>query len=229
VRDRLVGADRPPELLAVAGVLHRHLQRALRDAGQLGRHRQQRRADARPGLALECLAGPVRADAGEAAGGVHRRDRLDLGGRALDHAHAVGAAERDHLGLGAVGHEPGLVAVQHPGRGAQLARGDPRQPALLLLLRAGRLDHQAGRGVRQERQRRQRVAELLHQDDQLDHAEPLAAVLLVDEDARPAELAELLPSVLVVAPGLGQLAHVLELEAVGEQVLGGALDRLLVV
>ena len=86
-----------------------------------------------------------------------------------------------------------------PGRAAQLARRDARQPALLLLVGAGRLDHQAGRGVREERHRRQRVAELLHQDHQLDDAEPLAAVLLVDEDARPAELAELLPGVVVVA------------------------------
>ena len=45
----------------------------------------------------------------------------------------------------------------------------------------------------------------------------------------PAELAHLLPGVVVVLAGLGQLAHPLELEAVREEVLGGALDRLLVV
>ena len=69
----------------------------------------------------------------------------------------------------------------------------PGQPALALLVGAGVLEHEPGGRVRQERQRRERVAELLHQDHQLDDAEALAAVLLVDEDARPAELAELLP------------------------------------
>jgi hypothetical protein len=54
-------------------------------------------------------------------------------------------------------------------------------------------------------------------------------VRLVDEDAGPAELAHLLPRVVVVGSRLGELTHALRLEAVGEQVLGGALDRLLVV
>ena len=63
----------------------------------------------------------------------------------------------------------------------------------------------------------------------LDDPESLAAVLLVDKDARPAELGHLLPGVVVVVAGLGQLAHALGLEARGEQLVRGALDRLLVV
>ena len=39
VRDRLVGADRAAELLAVFGVLDRHLHRPLGDAGRLGGER----------------------------------------------------------------------------------------------------------------------------------------------------------------------------------------------
>ena len=39
VRDRLVGADRPAELLAVFGVLDRHLHRPLGDPGRLGGER----------------------------------------------------------------------------------------------------------------------------------------------------------------------------------------------
>ena len=107
--------------------------------------------------------------------------------------------------------------------------GDAGQPALLLLVRARELEREPRRGVRQERHRRQRVAELLHQDHELDDAEPLAAVLLVDEDAGPAELGHLLPGVVVVAARLGELAHALRLEARGEQLVGRPLDRLLVV
>jgi hypothetical protein len=141
----------------------------------------------------------------------------------------VRAAEHDQVRLGGIGHELRLVALEQPARGAQLTRRDPGQPALLLLLRAGRLDHEPGSGIGEERHRGERIPELLHQDDQLDHAEPLAAVLLVDEDAGPAQLAELLPGVVVVGAGLRELADALELEAVGEQVLRGPLDRLLVV
>ena len=85
----------------------------------------------------------------------------------------------------------------------------PGEPALALLVGAGALDQQAADRVRQEGGRRARVAELLAEDHQLDHPEALAAVLLVDRDPGPAELADLLPEVVVVAPRLGQLAHLL--------------------
>ena len=112
---------------------------------------------------------------------------------------------------------------------AQLARGDPGQPALALLVGPGHLEREAGGDAGEEGQRRERVAELLHQDHELDDAEPLAAVLLGDEDPGPAELADLLPGVVVVAPALGERANALGREARREEVLGGALDRLLVV
>ena len=44
VGDRLVGADRPAELLAVFGVLDRHLHRPLGDPGRLGGERDAERA-----------------------------------------------------------------------------------------------------------------------------------------------------------------------------------------
>ena len=71
--------------------------------------------------------------------------------------------------------------------------------------------------------------ELLAQDRQLDRAEALAAVLLGDGDAGPAELAELLPQRLVGAGGLRVLAHALGAGARAEQLAGGALDVALVV
>jgi hypothetical protein len=148
VRHGLIGADRAPELLAIARVLDGHLHGALRHAGQLGRHGQQPGADAGSGLALEDLAGSVRPHAREAPRRVHRRDRLDVRGRALDHAYGLRAAQDDHVGLGRVGNELGLVAPQQPGRAAQLAGRDARQPALLLGVGPGRLDQQAGGRVR---------------------------------------------------------------------------------
>ena len=62
MRHRLVGADRPAELLAVLGVLDRHLERPLRDADQLG---GERRVGTRVGqveravAAERCVLGPT--------------------------------------------------------------------------------------------------------------------------------------------------------------------------
>ena len=64
---------------------------------------------------------------------------------------------------------------------------------------------------------------------QLDGAEALAAVLLGDRDARPAELAQLRPQRVVGRPRLGVLAHALGLGALGQQLPRGALDVALVV
>ena len=91
------------------------------------------------------------------------------------------------------------------------------------------LDQRRGEHGGQERDGRDRAAELLAQDRQLDGAEPLAAVLLGDGDAGPAELAELLPQRVVGAARLGVLAHALRRGARAEQLAGGALDVALVV
>ena len=54
----------------------------------------------------------------------------------------------------------------------------------MALVGAGVLEQEARRGVRQERQRRQRIAELLQEDDQLDHAESLAALYAAEPEDR---------------------------------------------
>ena len=80
VGDRLVGADRAAELLAVFGVLDRHLHRPLGDPGRLGGERDAEAEE--DGVVVGLLAGQgvgggdpdaVEADRGEAAGGVDRR------------------------------------------------------------------------------------------------------------------------------------------------------------
>src|SRR4051812_36380119 len=63
------------------------------------------------------------------------------------------------------------------------------------------LEGERGERGAEERRRRAGVAELLEQDAQLDESEALAAVLLADGDARPAELAELGGQRVVVRPG----------------------------
>ena len=121
VRDRLVGADRPAELLAVLGVLDRHLHRPLGDAGRLGGKR-----DAEPvedgvvvglGGRQRVLGGDpdaVEADRVEAAGDVDRgrRGDGDAVGAALDQvAAAVGGGDEEEVGGGGVGDQD-LLAVE---------------------------------------------------------------------------------------------------------------------
>src|SRR5207302_6849013 len=57
----------------------------------------------------------------------------------------------------------------------------------------------------------------------------LAAMLLVHEDPGPAQLGDLPPEPVVVPARLGELAHLLELVAVRQEVVRGRLDRPLVV
>jgi hypothetical protein len=88
----------------------------------------------------------------------------------------------------------------------------------------------AGDG-RQERRGRQRGAELLLDDGQLDDAEAQPAVLLGDSSAgQPSSQMSAQPSSVKPALGLvGQAADLLGLVARGEEVARGALDRALVV
>ena len=111
-----------------------------------------------------------------------------------------------------------------------LAGRDSRQPRGALLVDAGGLMHEPGGGVREERGRRAGVAELLAQDRELDHAEPLAAVLLGDRDARPAEVADLLPERVVVGARLRRLADLRRgLKRLAEDLAGRLLDLALLV
>ena len=191
----------------------------MADADELGADRDERAVDRCDNIALERLRA-----AGRATVAARRVDRLDL----LDAVGQVRGARRgvddDHdVGAGRVGDQ----RVGGAERAAQLAGCEAGQPALLLGGRAGVLDRQRGERAAQERHRA-RVAELLEQDAELDDAEPLAAVLLADRDAGPAQLAQLARERVVVGARLGGLADLRHRRAVGQQVMRGALDLLLV-
>ena len=121
VGDRLVGADRPAELLAVLGVLDRHLHRPLGDPGRLGGERDaergRRRAGSRPSAGQRVLGGDldaVEAHRVEAAGQVDRGLRRDgdAVGAALDQvAAAVGGGDEEEVGARGVHHQH-LLAVE---------------------------------------------------------------------------------------------------------------------
>jgi hypothetical protein len=91
------------------------------------------------------------------------------------------------------------------------------------------LEDQPGGDIREERRRGEGVAHLLHEDHQLHDPQALAALVLGDEDSRPAELRHLPPQVDVVLTRLGELPDPLQLEAVGQELAGGGFDCLLVV
>ena len=191
MRDGLVGADRAAELLALLGVLDRHVERALGDAHALRRERDLADAARARDVARHRIAA-LGLDAEVGAGGVDEVELLERRVGGLDELRAVAVGEDQDRGA-ACRAEDRVGVAGHLGRAALLARGDAREPLLLLLVRARGLDHGAGVGVGDERRRRQRVAEFLLEDDQLDRAEPLAAVLLVDRDPGPAELADRVP------------------------------------
>ena len=187
VRDGLVGADRAVELLALLGVVDRHLHRPLGDPGQLGGERDQRPVRGRLDVAGERIA----ADG--------RDPRVSRGSR----RSARPARSRRRSASTRTAPSPSFRtstrgARRRPGRG-RCSRGSnaaaprsspeaiPGSQRCRLLVASRVIDEQARRGVGQERRRRARVAELLAEDRQLDHPEPLAAVLLGDRDPRPAE------------------------------------------
>ena len=95
VRDRLVGADRAAELLALLRVLDRHVERALGDADELGGERDHGRR--RPAAATSPGSGspPSARDAEVGAGGVDQVEALERRRRRARRARApVAVAER---------------------------------------------------------------------------------------------------------------------------------------
>src|SRR5205823_13164797 len=125
--------------------------------------------------------------------------------------------------------ELGDAFGRHAERALALAARESRQEALVLLGRSRLLDHRAREHARQKRDRRDGAAELFAQDRELDASKALAPVALGERDARPAELAQLAPQLLVAAMSLGVLAHALGTRALGEQLASRALDLALVV
>ncbi len=203
---RLVDADPLPELLAAGGVLDRVLERAPRDAAGLDRERRERPV---PDLledvgVREPAPGLAAADDSQRPGLVGRLEDLALG--AFELVDPVAADDRDAVGGVEIGDER-----PERERPARLAGGDLR-------LQLGREGGEDDADRREVRPLVQRAAELLEQHRLLDEAEPDAAVLLRDRDARPAELGQVLPRRLRVLREIraGLLAKRLLLGCEGE-------------
>ena len=111
----------------------------------------------------------------------------------------------------------GRAGVPERRDAAQLAGGQRPQAALALLVGAAERERQAGDRVREQRRGRQRVAHLLEEHGEVDDPEALAAPLLGQRQAGPAELGHLLPVGLLEAGlGVGELADPLRFVA-GQQ------------
>ena len=101
----------------------------------------------------------------------------------------------------------GRAGIPERENAAFLAAREWPQPALLLLVTRIRRERQAGVGGREQRRGSKRVAHLLEEDREVDDPEALAAPLLGQRQARPAEVGHLLPVGLLEAVlALGQLA-----------------------
>ena len=180
VRDRLVGADDPPELLARPRVLDRELERPLADADRLEREDRER-AGAERGKHLgraERPAGLAAGDDAERARDVVRREHLAL--EPLELPDRVAADDRDVGRRVEVGDER-----RERERPARLARRDGS------LIGAVEEGEQAGR--RPERGVEEHAPGLLVEHRLLEERQAGAAVLLGDRRTRPAELGELCP------------------------------------
>ena len=200
VRDGLVGADRAVELLALLRVLDRHLHRPLRDARR-ARRRARRPTDRRPARrrpaaprrrrrVTRAVARGSRRSARAARARVRRprRARAPSPSFSDEHGRALGVGDHRSLRRGSKAAAPRASPEAIPG-----------SQRWLLLVGARVLDERGPpRRWRGTGDGRAGVAELLAEDHQLDHAEPLAAVLLGDRDAGPAELADLAPEGVVV-------------------------------
>ena len=172
---------------------------ALREhlAGRLLEHDRvepPRAIDAVVALDLDAARAPL----GEREPGPGRADDDQVGDRAVGHVglragELLAGRQRPLLGL------PDAVHLAE-GHGAQhLARGEPRQPALLLLFASGELQRQAGQRVPEERAGHAAVGDRLRREREVDHLEPGAAVLLRHLQAGHPHLREPLPERRVVA------------------------------
>src|SRR5262245_11421105 len=125
----------------------------------------------------------------------------------------------DRAGLHAPRVGPGLLLREAEGD-EPLARGDVRQEALLLLFGPGQDDGERAEGVDGvgHADAPARAGELLDHEAEVEHAAPLAAVLLGDPDARELRLLELLEDL----PGVRLVAVVLRGDLANDPVGDGA-------
>lgn len=224
VGDRLEGADGNPKLAALLDVGEGHVERALADADHLGGEsggEERRRLPPRIGVRGHGVR-PV-PQATEAARGIDRHQRLAGAVTGAVHLPEPALVDEQRRRAASAVDDQLRAADPHP-------RLAPQQPwqvlaqASLAVAVDDRRRHRRG----QERHRGARVAELLEQHRELDDPQPLPAVLLRDRDARPAEVADLAPELLVVLAGGRRLAHPRPRRAGAEQLTGDRLDLPLV-
>ena len=169
-----------PDLAQFAGLVDRR-QQCDGEPGGVLRHQEQ----ADPVLHRAAVAGA-------------RGDDEDIGQmRVADKELGTGEGKAC-LGLARREGDAGRVPAQRrlgPGeRRLLLAGSDARQPFAALRRGAGLGDRRpAEQHGRQEWPRHDRAPHLLHQDDEIDQAEPAAAIRFRVDDAEPALLGELLP------------------------------------
>src|SRR5213083_2500631 len=181
VRDRLVGANRSPELLSRRDVLDRELEGARRDPAGLEREcRERARTDLREdSRRCEQSAGLASAHDAERTRAVRGREHLALG--SLELVDPVSADDRDAVGGVEVRDE----------------RGERERPARLpggyLGSEIGRKRRQRERDCREVRSVVEGAAELLEEDGLLDEREAGTSRVLGDRDPGPAEFRQLLP------------------------------------
>ena len=167
-------------------------------------------------------------------GGTGQHDDVVGGSGIVD--YALVARERPAVAfLGRLERHVGQVVAAlalQPGEGELLLALDHRrQQRLLLGRRTGAGDHAAAQHHRrQERLEDQALTELLHDDHGLDRAAAVAAILLGEGHAEPAQLGELRP-VLRQPAALGRrdLAAIVERVLLAREALGRFLQLLLFV
>ena len=172
------------------------------------------------GEAIGCF-GLTEPDAGSDPGSMRTVARRDVGQRAVGDPHLLAGDPPAAVDLHrARAHRRGIgagVGLGQPEAAEGLAGAQPRQPLLLLLLRAPALDRAADEGgLDRDHRAGRRVAPTHLLDDQsvADVVEPAAAVLLGHRRAQVAHVAE----------SLRELA----IEASGSVVVAGAGDDLVV-
>ena len=146
MRDGLEGADRRVELLALFGVLDRHLLCALRNPDHLGRERNFG-AGQRAGYVTGEWFAAARAHAGVTASWIDRCERLNLRIATSNQSCLLALDQNDYCCAVGVGHNLSGSAVGEGNGRRRLTGSDPRKPLGTLLVAAGVLNHQTAERV----------------------------------------------------------------------------------
>ena len=170
VRDRLIGADRAPELLALLRVFDRHVERPLGDTDELGRDRDRRASKAGGDVAVQRVAtigaDPVIGPRVESISS-RRSSSASEPSTILARSRSSSTIRAAPSAAPAIGGSSAVIASA-PRCSPEAIPGSQR--ACWSSLPAAH-DHQAGAGVGDQRAGRERVPELLLEDDQLQRAQ----------------------------------------------------------